>query len=73
MIMSVKVGFLYMAVLKFVGVLCMVMSRECKARSVSISAVKCIFGCSALKSLRIFWMLVLLESKIRKMSSTYRQ
>ena len=70
---SVKVGFLYMAILKLVGVLHMAMSRQFKAWSCSVSAVNCKLGCSALKSLRMCWMLVLLQSKIRKISSVYLQ
>ena len=73
MMISVKVGFLYMAILKVVGVLRMVTSRQFKAWFSPISAVNCKLRCSALKSLRMIWMQVLLESKIRKKSSTYLQ
>jgi len=37
----------------------------------SVSAVKCRFGCNALKSVRMDWMSEWLGSKIRKMSSAY--
>jgi len=39
--------------------------------SLSVSAVKCKFGCNALKSVRMDWMSEWLGSKIRRMSSTY--
>ena len=39
----------------------------------SASTVNCNFGCRALKSSWIICMFVWLESKISKMSSTYRQ
>ena len=38
--------------------------------SFSVSAVKCRFGCGALKSVRMVWMSVWLGSKIRRISST---
>ena len=39
----------------------------------SASAVNCSLWCRPLKSLRISWMLVWVESNTRKTSSTYRQ
>jgi len=44
MMVSVNMGFLYMAVLIFVGVLCMERSREFRECSLSASAVNCCFG-----------------------------
>ena len=41
--------------------------------SVSVSAVKCRFGCSVLKSVRMDWMSVSSGLKIRRISSTYRK
>jgi hypothetical protein len=54
MMVSVNVGFLNMAVLMFVGVLCMDMSRKFKIWSFSDSAVNCSFQCRESKSSRIF-------------------
>ena len=58
---------------KVCGGSCLMMSRYFRAWYCSVSAVNCDLGCNALKSLRMLWMLVRLESKIRKISSTYRQ
>jgi len=70
MIVSVKVGFLYMDIFQFVGVLCMVTSKKFILLLVSVSAVNFRLGCTALKSSNMFWMFVWLESKINSMSST---
>jgi len=49
MMVSVNVGFLNVAVLMFVGVLCKDMSKKFKVRSFSVSAVNSSFGCRELK------------------------
>jgi len=69
MVMCVDVGFLYMAVLMFVGVLCMEKSRKFRVWSLSFSAVNCNFGCRLLKSSRVICMLVWLDGNISRMSS----
>ena len=73
MMVSANVGFLYMAVLMFVGFLCMAMSRYFRVWSFSVSAVNRSFGCRELKLSRIFCMQVWLESNISKITSTYLQ
>jgi len=50
MILSVNVGFLYMEVVHFVGVLWMVMSRKFICLFDSVSAVNVMLGWSMLKS-----------------------
>jgi hypothetical protein len=41
--------------------------------SLSVSAVKCRFGCNVLKSVRMDWMSVSSGSKIRRISTTNRK
>jgi len=71
MMVSVNVGFLYMANFQLVGVLWMVMSRKFIWLSVSCSAVNTSFGCILLKSSRVLWRSEWLESYMINMSSTY--
>ena len=73
MMMCLNVGFLYMAVLIFVGFLCMEKSRKFRVWSLSSSAVNCSFGCRLLKSSRVICMLVWLEAYNSRLSSIYRQ
>jgi len=49
----------------------MEMSSLFMVLSLSVSVVKCRFGCNALKSVRMHWMSEWLVSKIRRKSSTY--
>ena len=69
MTVSVKVGFLYMDIFQFVGVLWMVKSKEFILLLVSVSAVNVRLGYTALSS-NVFSMFVWLGSKINSMSST---
>ena len=62
MSVSVNVGFLYMAILQFVGVLWMVTSRKFIWLSVLHPAVNLSLRCNVLKSLDMFWMSVWLVS-----------
>jgi len=71
MMVSVNVGFLYMANFQLVGVLWMVMSRKFSWLSVPCSAVNNGFGCILLKSSMILWRSEWLESYMINMSSTY--
>jgi len=61
---SVNVGFLCMDVFRFFGVLWMEMS-EWFMMFLSISSVNFKFGCKVLKSIRIAWISVWLETNIR--------
>jgi hypothetical protein len=70
---SVNVGFLNMAVLKPVGVLCMNRSRKFSVQLSSCSAVNRSLGCKELKSFSILCMSDWLGSNIIRMSSTYLQ
>jgi hypothetical protein len=70
---SVKVGFLYTETLTFDGVFWIVRSRKLIVLFSSIFSVKWRFGWRVLKSWRIDCRSVWWESKIRRMSSTYRK
>ena len=74
-IVSVNLGFLYMAVLLFGGGGGSVYGYVKIVQGVvfSVSAVNCSLGCRELKSSRIFCMSVWLKSNISKISSTYLQ
>ena len=69
MMISVNVGFLYMANSQLVGVLWVVMSRKFNWLFVSFSAVNFSFGCIVLKSSRMLWMSEWLVSYMINMSS----
>jgi len=71
MVVSVNVGFLKMAVLKPVGVLCKDRSRKFSVQLSSISAVNRSLGCRELKSFSIFCMSDWLGSNIIRRSSSY--
>ena len=73
MVVSVNMGFPYVAVSMFVVILCTEISRKFRVWSLSASAVNCSFGFRLIKSSRIMCMLVWLESNISRMSSLYRQ
>jgi hypothetical protein len=62
MIVSVNVGFLYMAMLVLNAVFSMEMSRYFIELFCSVSAVKCKFGCVELKYVWAACMLLCLES-----------
>ena len=71
MMVSINVGFLYMADFQLVGVLWMVMSRKFIWLFVSCSAVNFSFGCIVLKSSRMLWTSEWLVSYRINMLSTY--
>jgi len=71
MMVSVNVGFLYMAYSLLRGALWMVMSRKFSWLFISCSAVNFSFGCVVLKSSRMLWTSEWLESYMINMSSTY--
>jgi len=73
MMVSVNVGFLKMAVLKPVGVLCVDKSRKFSVQLSSVCAVNLSLGCMELKLFSIFCMSDWLGSNIIRMSSTYLQ